>query len=188
MIKASPEAHAIFVWQAIQQQFPQLCDSVWPVQRRRWPVCGCPPALWHPQTGFEQLVLQLQEKVTVSQHIQYRAKGLMSSFSGSVSSKSLSSERNLVFSKTDGPALLTALSKLMHHWIWFLSFVFSPFFLPYSPLEMGQEMSRSQNKQNLLKFKLRHKISLPYGVTNQYWYVFSIAHPICLHCLLARQK
>lgn len=77
-----------------------------------------------------------------------------------------------------------ALSKLMDHWIWLLSFVFLPFLLPYSPLEMGQGMSRNQNKQNLPKFKLMH----PYGATNQYWCVFSIAHPICPHCLLARQK
>lgn len=59
--------------------------------------------LTRPHFGFEQLVLQLQEEVTVSWHIQYRAKGLMSSFCGSVSSKPLSSERDL----TDGPALLT---------------------------------------------------------------------------------
>lgn len=54
-----------------------------------------------------------------------------------------------------------ALSKLMDHWIWLLSFVFLPFLLPYSPLEMGQGMSRNQNKQNLPKFKLMHKNLTP---------------------------
>lgn len=65
------------------------------------------------------------------------------------------------FSKTDGPALLTTLSKMMHHWIWLLSFVVLPFFLSCSPLEMAQRMRRNQNKQNLPKFKLMHKNPTP---------------------------
>lgn len=75
-----------------------LCDfgMASPEEKVTWVWLSSSP-LTPPHFGFEQPVLQLQEKATVSQHVQYRAKGLTSSFCGSVSSKSLSPERNLLF-------------------------------------------------------------------------------------------
>lgn len=54
-----------------------------------------------------------------------------------------------------------ALSELRDHWVWLLSFVVLPLYLPHSPSEMGQRTSRSQNEQNLPKFKLMHKNLTP---------------------------
>lgn len=134
----------------------------WPEQRRRWPVCGCPPALWHPHTWvLNSLFCSCRTKSQCPSTFRAEPRGCWAAFVA-VSPLNHSPQREIwCFSKTDGPALLTTLSKMMHHWIWLLSFVVLPFFLSYSPLEMAQRMRRNQNKQNLPKFKLMHKNPTP---------------------------
>lgn len=128
---------------------------LWALQRRRWPVCGCPAALWHPRLWFWAAAAGESECPSTFSTEPRSNEQLVSPLNPSPQREIWS------FSRLMAQPCSQALRELMDHWIWLLSFVVLPFYLPHSPSEMGQGMSRSQKEQNLPKFKLMHKNLTP---------------------------